>query len=72
MKYLIISQYHLREMDETLEDSDEPFETLLEFTGLLTLQKRPIVCLVHCSVISKKTERVFHNRLFHNFHFIKL
>lgn len=66
MKYLIIFQYDLREMDETLEDNAEPLETLLEFTGLQPLQNRPIACLVHCIVISKKK-----TRLFHNFHFTK-
>lgn len=71
MKYLIIFQYHLRDMDETLQDNDEPLETLLEFTGLLPVQNTPMFCLVHCSVISKKNTRLFHNRLFHNFHFIK-
>lgn len=71
MKYLIIFQYHLREMEERLKDNDEPLEDLLEFAGLLPLQKSAIVCLVHGNVISKKNTRLFHNRLFHNFHFIK-
>lgn len=71
MKHLAIFQYHLRERDETLQDNDELLETLLEFTGLLPLQNRSIVCLVHWSVISKKNTRLFHNRLLHNFHFIE-